>query len=163
MRCILLAVLFIGTLCGEAFAWGDTAHQVICEMAFRMTKPATQAEVQKLINSDPSATFPDFSESCVLADHQRTRPTEHFLNLPRNSNGLESNECPLAQKCVLTAILNDLTIVTTKSETDANRLFALESLGHWVGDDLLPNLPSLISRVRSGFGPCWGGSRTRSV
>jgi hypothetical protein len=29
--------------------------------------------------------------------------------------------------------------------------------------DLLPNLPSFISRIRSGFGPCWGALRTRSV
>jgi hypothetical protein len=134
MRCILLATLFLGSLCGNALAWGDTAHQVICEVAFRLAKPATQAEIQRLINSDPSATFPDFSESCVLADHQRTRPAEHFLNLPRDSAGLSSDRCPLAQKCVLTAILSDLKIVSSKNEPDASRLFALESLGHWVGD-----------------------------
>ena len=29
--------------------------------------------------------------------------------------------------------------------------------------DLLPDLPSFISRVCSGFGPCWGGLQTRSV
>jgi hypothetical protein len=29
--------------------------------------------------------------------------------------------------------------------------------------DLLPDMPSFISRVRSGFGPCWGGLQTRSV
>lgn len=29
--------------------------------------------------------------------------------------------------------------------------------------DLLPNLPSFIGRVRSGFGPGWGGLQTRSV
>jgi hypothetical protein len=134
MRCILLAVLLLGSFSGNALAWGDTAHQVICEVAFRLAKPATQIEIQRLINSDPSATFPDFSESCVLADHQRTRPAEHFLNLPRDSVGLTSDQCPLAQKCVLSAILSDLKIVASKNEPDASRLFALESLGHWVGD-----------------------------
>ncbi len=134
MRCILLAMLLLGSFSGNALAWGDTAHQVICEVAFRLAKPATQAEIQRLINSDPAATFPDFSESCVLADHQRTRPTEHFLNLHRDSVGLTSDQCPLAQKCVLAAILSDLKIVSSKTERDASRLFALESLGHWVGD-----------------------------
>jgi hypothetical protein len=134
MRCILLAMLFLGSLCGNALAWGDTAHQIICEVAFQMTKPATQMEIQRLINSDPAATFPDFSESCVLADHQRTRPAEHYLNLPRDSAGLSSDQCPLAQKCVLSAILSDLKIVAAKNGPDASRLFALESLGHWVGD-----------------------------
>jgi hypothetical protein len=127
-------MLLLGSLSGNALAWGDTAHQVICEVAFQLAKPATQAEIQRLINSDPSATFPDFSESCVLADHQRTRPAEHYLNLPRDSAGLSSDTCPLAQKCVLTAILSDLKIGSSKGASDAIRLFALESLGHWVGD-----------------------------
>ena len=30
--------------------------------------------------------------------------------------------------------MNDLRIVSSKNETDAKRLIALESLGHWVGD-----------------------------
>jgi len=134
MRCILLAMLFLGSFCGNALAWGDTAHQLICEVAFRLAKPATQAEVQRLINSDPAATFPDFSESCVLPDHPRIRAPEHFLNLPRDSSGLTSDNCPLAQKCVLTAILSDQKILASRNETDANRLLALQSLGHWVGD-----------------------------
>ena len=85
-------------------------------------------------NSDPTATFPDFSESCVLADHVRSRPVEHYINLPRDSAGLIADKCPLEEKCVLTAILNDLKTFSSKSETDANRLLALENLGHWVGD-----------------------------
>lgn len=101
---ILLATLFLGSFCGKALAWGDTAHQVICEVAFRLAKPAMQAAIQRLINSDPSARFPDFSESCVFPDHPRIRSPEHFLKLPRDSAGLSSDQCPLAQKCVLTAI-----------------------------------------------------------
>jgi hypothetical protein len=103
-------------------------------MAFRLAKPATQAEIQRLINSDPFATFPDFSESCVLPDHPRIRAAEHFLNLPRDSAGLTSDNCPLVQTCVLTAILSDLRIVSSRGEPNARRLLALESLGHWVGD-----------------------------
>jgi nuclease S1 len=70
----------------------------------------------------------------VLPDHPRIRAPEHFLNLPRDSAGLSSDQCSLAQQCVLTAILNDQTILASKNATDANRLLALESLGHWVGD-----------------------------
>src|ERR1700722_16081368 len=126
MRCILVTMLLFGSLCGKALAWGDIAHQVICEVAFRLAKPATQVEIQRLINSDPTAKFPDFSESCVLPDHPRIRAPEHFLNLPRDSAGLTSDNCPLAEKCVLTAILSDLKIVSSKDEPDAKRLLALE-------------------------------------
>jgi hypothetical protein len=134
MRCILSVILLLGLFRGDALAWGDTAHQVICDVAFRLTKPAAQIEIQRLINSDPTAKFPDFSESCVLPDHPRIRAPEHFLNLSRDSAGLTSDNCPLAQSCVLTAISGDLKIVSSKNEPDAKRLLALESLGHWVGD-----------------------------
>lgn len=133
VRAILLTTMVYLSFCGHALAWGDTAHQVICEIAFRLARPATQAEIQRLILSDPAAAFPDFSESCVLPDHPRTRNSEHYLNLPRNSTGLSSDECP-GLPCVLTAILNDLRIASSKTETDAKRRIALESLGHWVGD-----------------------------
>jgi S1/P1 Nuclease len=103
MRPLLLATLILGSFCSHAWAWGDTGHQVICEVAFRLAKPATQVEIQRLINSDPTAKFPDFSESCVFPDHPRIRASEHFLNLPRDSAGLTSDQCPLAQKCVLSA------------------------------------------------------------
>ena len=43
-------MLLLGSFCGKALAWGDTAHQVICEVAFRLAQPATQAEVQRLIS-----------------------------------------------------------------------------------------------------------------
>ncbi len=35
---------------------------------------------------------------------------------------------------MLTAILNDSKVLSSKAETDADRLIALRSLGHWVGD-----------------------------
>ena len=134
LKGILLAVVFYVPFAGHAVAWGDTAHQVICEIAFRLAQPATQAEITRLIASDPAGAFPDFSESCVLPDHPRTRNPEHYINLPRDSTGLTSDECPGKAPCVLTAILNDLRIVSSKNESDAKRRVALESLGHWVGD-----------------------------
>jgi hypothetical protein len=134
VRSILLATMVYLSFCGHAFAWGDTAHQVICEIAFRVAQPATQAEIQRLILSDPVAAYPDFSESCVYPDHPRIRNLEHYINLPRDSNGIQSDECPTADPCVLTAIINDAKILSSKTESDANRLVSLMSLGHWVGD-----------------------------
>ena len=107
MTGVLLAMLIYVVFCGHALAWGDTAHQVICEIAFRLARPATQAEIQRLILTDPTTAFPRFFQSCVLPDHPRTRNSEHYINLPRNSTGLVSDECPVQVPCVLTAILND--------------------------------------------------------
>jgi hypothetical protein len=130
--CYLLAMSAFILLGGEARAWGDLGHKVICEIAFRLVQPDTQAAINRLMQLD--SEFKTFSDSCIYPDHPRIRAAEHFLNLPRDSKGLTSDECPLADACVLTAILYDFKILQAKEQTDASKLVALKSLGHWVGD-----------------------------
>ena len=132
MRFSLAVVLALFALCSEARAWGDEGHKVVCEIAFKLAQPDTRAAVRRLIRSDTE--FDTFGDSCVFPDHPRIRASEHFINLSRDSKGLESDECPAAPKCVLTAILNNSKIIASKSEKNTDRLIALKSLGHWVGD-----------------------------
>jgi len=125
-------MLVLVSLGGEARAWGDLGHKVICEIAFRLVQPDTRAAINQLMQLDRE--FKTFSDSCIYPDHPRIRASEHFLNLPRDSKGLTSNECPLADACVLSAILYDFKILRAKEQTDPSKLAALKSLGHWVGD-----------------------------
>jgi S1/P1 Nuclease len=85
-----------------------------------------------LIRSD--AEFDTFTDSCVFPDHPRKRAPEHFINFARDAKPLTSDQCPTADKCVLTAILNDSKILASKAEKPRDRLVALKFLGHWVGD-----------------------------
>jgi hypothetical protein len=132
VRIFLLAASALALLCGNAYAWGDTGHKVVCEIAFRLAQPDTRAAIRKLIRSD--SEFDTFSDSCIFPDHPRKRPSEHFINLPRDSHGLTSDECPTADKCVLSAILSDSKVLASKSEKSRDRLIALKFLGHWIGD-----------------------------
>jgi nuclease S1 len=132
MRRCLFAILALILFGGEARAWGDLGHKVICEVAFRLVQPETRAEITRLIQLD--SVFKTFSDSCIYPDHPRIRAPEHFLNLPRDSKGLTSNECPQVDACVLTAILQDLKDLQTRERPDADKLIALKSLGHWAGD-----------------------------
>lgn len=117
---------------GDAHAWGDNAHKVICAIAFELVQPHTQDEIQNLIALDPK--FTSFSDSCVFPDHPRIRAPEHFINLSRNSHGLMSDQCAEPDRCVLSAIQDDFMVLSLKTAIDADRLIALKSLGHWVGD-----------------------------
>jgi hypothetical protein len=132
VRVFLLAAFALAPLCGDAYAWGDTGHKVVCEIAFRLAQPDTRAAIRRLIRSD--SEFDTFSDSCTFPDHPRKRPSEHFINLPRASHGLTSDECPTADKCILSAILNDSKVLASKSEKSRDRLIALKFLGHWIGD-----------------------------
>ena len=125
-------MLILVSLGSEARAWGDLGHKVICEIAFRLVQPDTRAAINQLMQLDRE--FKTFSDSCVHPDHPRIRASEHFLNLPRDSKGLTSDECPLADACVLTAILGDFKVLRFRAESETTRLTALKSLGHWVGD-----------------------------
>jgi S1/P1 Nuclease len=129
---LFLAMLALLSSIRDAQAWGDDGHKIICEIAFRLAKPHTQDKIQKLIALD--SVYKNFSDSCVFADHPRQRSEEHYINLPRDSKGLTLDKCPEANACVLTAILSDSRVLSSKTETDANRLVALKFLGHWVGD-----------------------------
>ena len=60
MRYILLTVLVLVSQCGNAHAWGDQGHKIVCEIAFRLAQPDTRSAVRKLIRSD--SEFDTFSE-----------------------------------------------------------------------------------------------------
>lgn len=115
-----------------AFAWGDVVHKAICEIAFDEMEPGPRGEVIALLQQDNE--FTHFRDSCTFADHPRKRPTEHFINLPRNTQGIDPEPCPLADKCVVSAIQDDFAVLASPSASEADKLSALKFLGHWVGD-----------------------------
>jgi S1/P1 Nuclease len=116
----------------DSWAWGDQGHRVICEIALRLVQPNTRAEIQKLIGGDDR--FDSFSDACTWPDHPRQRASEHFLNLPRDADGLHSESCPGASACVVTAIKKDFDILSSNDASQAQKLASLKFLGHWVGD-----------------------------
>jgi S1/P1 Nuclease len=132
MRYFIVAVAVFG-FCGDALAWGDTGHKTVCEIAFRLAAADTRAAIRKLVRSDTE--FDTFSEACTGPDHPHTRASEHFINLPRDSAGLTADDnCPTADKCLLTAIINDTKVLAAKTSRPKDRLAALKFLGHWLGD-----------------------------
>ena len=116
----------------DAFAWGDLGHKVICEIALRRVAPATRARVEELISGD--ADYKSFADACTWPDHPRKRASEHFLNLPRDSRGLGSDDCGGAPACVVTAIRKDASILASPKSSQPEKLASLKFLGHWVGD-----------------------------
>jgi S1/P1 Nuclease len=133
MRSLLLALITLATTGGNALAWGDTGHRAVCELALRLSTPETRAEIRRLIQTD--SEFDSFRDSCIWPDHPRKRASEHFINLARTSEGIEpSGQCPTASTCTLTAIEQDVAVLSSGSANDADKLKSLKFLGHWVGD-----------------------------
>ena len=123
-RHIPLAVVLLFSLSSHAWAWGDEGHKVICEIAFRLAQPNTRAEIKKLISTDDR--FTSFSDACTWPDHPRQRASEHFVNLPRDSDGLHSETCPGASACVVTAIKKDFDVLSSNNASQAQKLASLK-------------------------------------
>jgi nuclease S1 len=131
MKRLLLASAVLFGFCGHAAAWGDVGHKIVCEIAQRLAEPDTRAEIRRLVQLDSQFDF--FRDACTGPDHPHTRPPEHFVNLPRTLKSLKSDTCPLAAKCLLTAIESDLAVLSS-SASDTKKLTALKYVGHWIGD-----------------------------
>jgi S1/P1 Nuclease len=128
----LLANLLVFLLPGPALAWGDLGHRIICEIAFQELGSIARDRVKAMIDRDHESHT--FAEACSWPDHPRRRASEHYVNLPRDADGLEEDPCPLATECVVSAITKDLAVLSSPSATEQERLEALKYLGHWVGD-----------------------------
>jgi hypothetical protein len=116
----------------SALAWGGLGHEAICELAFRELDDTARQRVIALIRQDEE--FPTFRASCNWPDRPRQRASEHFVNLPRDATGLDDDECPMADECVVSAIADDFAVLASPNATDEEKLAALKFLGHWVGD-----------------------------
>ncbi len=125
---ILLAMFAIPT---PAFAWCAIGQEVICEIAFQELTPAARAKVEALIERDNE--FDLFAKSCSWPDRPRRRPKEHYVNLPRDAVGFAGRPCPVAEKCVVSAVLEDMSSLALATDED-DQLRALKGLSHWVAD-----------------------------
>jgi hypothetical protein len=130
MRSITFLILLLPAV---SFGWGQTGHRTVCQIAYDELNPVARVEVDRLIALDPD--YDSFNKSCLFADGPpRQRAEDHYLSVPRSAVAITTNACPLADTCILPAIENDTNILADTSNSDADRLFALKLLSHWVGD-----------------------------
>ena len=130
MKRLLLLLILTPSL---AFAWGETGHRVVCQIAYDQLLPNARVELDRLLALD--SDFDKFADSCLFADKpERIRWQEHFINLPRSSQAVTTSDCPLAETCAFSAIHSDFMVLLDPQATDTEKLLALKLLGHWVGD-----------------------------
>ena len=130
MSRLLLLLILIPSF---AFAWGETGHRVVCQMAYEELLPNARAELDRLLALD--SDFDNFADSCLFADKpERIRWQDHFVNMPRSTRAVTTADCPMAETCALSAIHSDFLILLDPQTTDVEKLLALKLLGHWVGD-----------------------------
>jgi hypothetical protein len=107
----------------------------ICEIALLEVTPETRQIINTLLKNEGNPNNSDFSVACTWADQPpRKRRGEHFINVLRNQAEVSGPDCPIGDKCLLTAIDQDLQIISGSGSSSEEKWEALKYLGHWVGD-----------------------------
>lgn len=144
-----ISIIFLGlalTSTGVALptpakAWGKFGHLTICDLAYRNLTEASRTELKTLFQigqqgeAGNKQVYTSFNQACLEEDNSRGRPKDHYLNVARSTQAINSPTCPIGTTtCILAAIDKDVAFLRDRGQTPRKRASALMSLGHWLGD-----------------------------
>ncbi|CAM3874037.1 S1/P1 nuclease [Rheinheimera salexigens] len=148
MRIIFLLLLAVSSQ--QVFAFGQTGHKMICDMAYQLSQPQTQAHIDNLVQT---SGLDSFAEGCVWPDTIRNddgfkwSSPLHYVNFPRHKSTISHSDCA-QQGCVLSAI-DDM---QRRLSHDAYDWQALMFLAHFIAD--------LHQPLHVSFADDLGGNKT---
>jgi hypothetical protein len=144
-------VLALLALClfapGQAKAWGKFGHLTVCDLAYRNLTDASHDKLKVLFQSKkggitvkgkgrlPDRHYTSFNVGCLEEDElPRKHAEDHFINVSRDTKTIAGDACPRNGECILAGIDRDLATLKDESASNADRVFALMAIGHWIGD-----------------------------
>ncbi|NOX41104.1 MAG: S1/P1 nuclease [Alphaproteobacteria bacterium] len=128
----ILALLMVMTIVpSKLLAFSGSGHQIVCQIAYLELSDTARTKIDHLIKIDPE--YASFAKSCTWPDSPKIRRNEHYVNLERGSVGIGDDPCPVADRCVVTAISDDMNNLA-QADDEGTQLVLLKSLGHWMGD-----------------------------
>jgi hypothetical protein len=131
----LAVVLAAGAAPRPAAAWGDDAHRITAEIAWRELTPAARAAVRRLL---PRGRYSTLYEASTWADTYAKSQKAlawltplHFVNLAPTTRTVRPDpHC----ECVLAAVDRFAAELADTTRPHAVRVDALRNLAHFVGD-----------------------------
>lgn len=157
----LLLIILICTFgtSTKAFAWWDLGHGAICSASLNHVRPETRQQIEQLLAlNDPNGGFSaeSFASACAWADRikreRRDTADWHYINVPAEFGSIESAGAQTSGR-LLTALDQQLHVLSDISEPPLKRAEALRWVGHLVGD--------LHQPMHVGFASDWGGNKQR--
>lgn len=144
---VILLALAASSFADKAQAWGKFGHLTVCDLAYRNFTPTTRDAINDLLQSRsggitvkgrgrlPDRHYTSFNLGCLEEDALPRRHAEdHFINVARDVETIDSGACPAGGECILSGINRDLAILKDAARSREDRVFALMALGHWIGD-----------------------------
>lgn len=140
---LLLSMFILATISASSFAWRETGHYSVCEIAYKTSKPKTRKILDRIFEGKAYAV------QCTWADHVRKTPEygqtydwhfinldpgeEYFKNISKKGDALQAIinlQDELISK--RSQILNSRRPIHGEKAREIRE--ALKFLGHFVGD-----------------------------
>ena len=124
-----------------ARAWGPLGHSVVAALAQRQLSPAAEAEVERLLAPDHTASLAEVAnwadqihdDPARAALWQQTRP-DHYINFhDADCHYVPARDCRDG-RCVVAALQHYVAVLGDRRQSDAARREALKFVVHFVGD-----------------------------
>ncbi|HJP83965.1 MAG TPA: S1/P1 nuclease [Fimbriimonadaceae bacterium] len=131
----ILACLATLSIAISAFAWHDTGHMVVAEIARQTMNPRIVAECEWLLKIDSEPKTDTFVTAACWADDFKSKESGpwHYINYHFRTDGKETDNKPEPQN-ILVAIKRFSETLQDKSKDPKERAVALRYLIHFVGD-----------------------------
>lgn len=161
---ICLLAFTIATTSTHVAAWGETGHQLVCELAYEGLSDKGKRFVEETLAMGKELDGNgknDFAQACLWPDKARFADykgtyEQHFINIPRGEKDINFARDCAALDCIAVGIQRSLVYLSKTPEgarEEARKAAALRFLGHFVAD--------LHQPLHVSHGEDWGGNRIR--
>src|ERR1700760_2161508 len=146
LRIMIFLGVMGGVLCGQAWGWGCTGHEIVALVALNHLRADVKTNVEQLLGTqthdysgrycsdlslDPIAYYATWAD-----DYRSAHPETggwHFWDIPLSTTSATATQyCD--QGCVVQALNDQLTILRDPSQDQQKRSMALMFVIHFVGD-----------------------------
>jgi hypothetical protein len=134
-------LISIIVLCSSqaVFAWGNTGHRVVGEVATKYLSTSTLVKINKILKGQSLArvaTWPDEIKSDPT--HYEHTFNWHYTTWPTEASEHSEHDETSSTGFLLKAISEQLTVLRDPLATDENKMFALKFIVHLIGDIHMP-------------------------
>jgi len=146
----IIVAIFVLMLPQISWAFSNYGHELICQVAYELTEPATQKFIDEVVKRGDKVkvhnfadyrqqkNLSEFAKGCTWPDVVRKsthRETDqyHYMNVPKGMAFNHRRDCG-AFDCVTQAIQRYSIDLSDKNVNATNRKEALFFLGHFIAD-----------------------------
>ena len=129
---IFIAFFIVSFSSNSSLRWNATGHRTVGEIAENYLKSSTKRKIKKLLNGKSLAFVSTYADEIKSDNRYNDFYTWHYVNMPLDSNYEESEKNPKGD--LSTGIAHCIKVIKDENSSNANKVFYLKLLVHFIGD-----------------------------